>query len=268
MSGSTRIPMYAPAATRRSPAEMARGRRDTRLPAPWLRSIALDGDGMDRSVHPFDLPWLTDVFELEFETAVTILMGENGSGKSTLLEAIAALAGFPTSGGDRWRHTAVGPDSGGSDALANRLRAGWLPKVGKGWFLKAQSFAAVSDMTATDYLAMSHGEGFAEVIAERMVGQGIFLLDEPEAALSPRKQVELLRFLGDIEANDDAQVFLATHSPILMAVPGATVLRLSRSGIERIDPRHTDHFRIWQAFAIDPDGFVADIMEGDLGTLI
>ena len=218
--------------------------------------------------YPFTLPWVTPDFELEFEEPVTILMGENGSGKSTLLEAIAALAGFSTEGGGKWAVGDLQEDADNAEALAAHLRGGWLPKIGAGWFLKAQSFAFVSSMLKKDYLAYSHGEGFSELIADRMEGQGLFLLDEPEAALSPRKQAELLRFLSDIQAAGDAQVIMATHSPMLLVVPGATVLMIGRRGIEQVDPRQTDHFKIWSAFTVDPDGFVDAALNDELGLLI
>ena len=220
------------------------------------------------------MPWLDPDFELAFEQPVTILMGENGSGKSTLLEAIAHVAGFPTSGGGAW--AGAGKAVEGTAAFGQRnwpsiwaplcLRGTWLPKMAQGWFLKAQSFAAVSDQTAKDYLAFSHGEGFGEVIMDRMRGQGVFLLDEPEAALSPKRQAELLAFLADIQNDGSAQVIMATHSPILMAVPGATLLRLGHRDIDEVALRDTDHFRLWAAFAADPEGFVKAALTGSLDT--
>jgi len=183
--------------------------------------------------YPFDLPWLTPEFELEIDSPVTILMGENGSGKSTLLEAIAALAGFPVSGGGAWA-SGANQDTG-SEALAKRMRAGWLPKMKKGWFLKAQSFAAVSEQTASDYLSMSHGEGFSNMIV----------------------------FLAGIQQEADAQVILATHSPILMSVPGARLLEITHRSIREVELRDTEHFRLTAAFSADPEGFVAAALTGD-----
>lgn len=101
-----------------------------------------------------------------------------------------------------------------------------------------------------------------------MQGQGVYFLDEPEAALSPRKQAELLVFLSAIQKDGSAQVVMATHSPILMAVPGATLLKLTHRGIEESELRDTDHFRLWSAFASDPDGFVAAALTDDLDNLI
>jgi predicted ATPase len=247
---------------------MAGRRKDPRLPAPWLRSIRLDAPIPDRAEYPFTLPWLDDDFEMAFEQPVTILTGENGSGKSTLVEAIAALAGFPTTGGGAWSgDAALSSAESGPALLARQLRPGWLPKVGQGWFLRAASFSAVAEMTASDYLSVSHGEGFAELMMDRMGGRGLFLLDEPEAALSPRRQAELLAFLSAIQREADAQVIMATHSPILMAVPGATLLRLSHRGIAPVMLRDTSHFRLYQSFALDPEAFVEAAIAGDLDAL-
>lgn len=248
---------------------MAAARRDTSLPAPYLRSVHLaDPDAEVPDRYPFDLPWVTEDFELTFEQPVTILMGENGSGKSTLLEAIAALAGFSTGGGGNWAGGDPSPDAVDAEALAAVMVAGWLPKVGNGWFLKAQSFAQVAEQTEKDYLAYSHGEGFSEMILDRMSGQGVYLLDEPEAALSPRRQAELLGLLAEIQTTGEAQIILATHSPLLMAVPGADLFRITHRGIDEVDFRDTDHFRLWSSFTADPDGFVAAVISGDLGNLV
>lgn len=244
-------------------------RRETKLAAPYLRNVRVDApDEKFPKRYPFDLPWLSPDFEMAFDTPVTILMGENGSGKSTLLEALAVLAGFNTSGGGAWSGGANSDQSSDPSALASRLRAGWLPKVQRGWFLKAQSFAAVSDVTAKDYLSYSHGEGFAEIIVDRMQGQGVYFLDEPEAALSPSRQAELLRFLAGIQNDGTAQVIMATHSPILMAIPGATLLQITHRGIEETTFRETDHFRLWSTFCSTPDDFVAAALSGDLESLI
>jgi len=247
---------------------VARRQRETRLPAPWLRSIRLGNTPLPRGRYPFDLPWLTDDFDLAFEQPVTILTGENGSGKSTLIEAIAAIAGFPVTGGGAWASPRQGDEAeDGAAALARHLRPSWLPKVGKGWFLRAASFTEIANRAVGDYMNVSHGEGFANMMLDRMSGPGLYLLDEPEAALSPRRQAELLAIFASIQSRADAQVILSTHSPMLMAVPGATLLRLTRHSIDEVALRDTDHFRLYQSFALDPEAFVAAAIAGDLDTL-
>ncbi|MBL4559328.1 MAG: AAA family ATPase [Rhodobacteraceae bacterium] len=106
--------------------------------------------------------------------------------------------------------------------------------------------------------------GLPAAFPDRMAGGGLFVIDEPESALSPRHQAMLLRFLAEIQAEADAQVILATHSPILMAVPGARLWRITHRGMSPTDLRATDHFRLLSAFTADPDGFVAAVCAGDI----
>lgn len=251
---------------------MARRSFRTRLPAPYLRQIRVDLENWPATrAYPFDLPFLSPDFELEFEQPVTIFVGENGTGKSTLIEAMAAIAGYDEAGGGKgYRavdHSGALDRSG--EALASALRGGWLPKVTKGWFFRAESFFAVAryldavGSASADFLSHSHGEGFLRFFDERMREQGIFFLDEPESALSPRRQLELLRLLAKIQQDASAQVIMATHSPILMMVPGAAVFELTRGGLRRTTTEETGHFRLWRAFTADPEGFVASALAGD-----
>jgi predicted ATPase len=253
-----------------------RGRgKGTQLPAPFLRRISLKPSvsGL-RKDYPFSLPWLRDDdWTLDFTTPVTILMGENGVGKSTLIEAIAALAGYDEAGGGKG-YRAVDHsraiDSSGS-ALADHLTGGWLPKVTNGWFFRAESFFSVArylDEAARDggaappdYLSQSHGEGFLAFFEDRCQRQGIYFLDEPESALSPARQLDLLAILHRIQTTAVSQVIMATHSPILMALPGATLLQIARGGLRQVDVTATDHFRLYASFSRDPAGFVRDAID-------
>ncbi len=250
---------------------MAYRRQVTRLKPPYLRRILFEpGDGIDRSSYPFDLPFLVDDFELEFTTPFTIIVGENGTGKSTLLEAIGALAGYDESGGGKGYMPvdhAGAIDRSGVD-LARALRAHWLPKVTTGWFFRAESFFSVAryldraaqDVGAAppDFLSWSHGEGFIRFFEERTQRQGFYLLDEPESALSPARQIELLRLFARMHSSEASQVVMATHSPLLMACPNARLLRLTRFGLEEADYRETEHFRMLREFTADPEGFLAE----------
>jgi predicted ATPase len=155
----------------------SRRKRDIRLPAPYLRRIWLDPSRIsNREAYPFCLPFLQDDFELRFESAITIIVGENGTGKSTLLEGVAVLAGYDEAGGGKGYmpvdHSDALEKMGGE--LSKALRASWLPKITNGWFFRAESFFSVArylDKAALDagergpdFLSHSHGEGHARVL--------------------------------------------------------------------------------------------------------
>ena len=250
---------------------MARRSRTSSLPAPYLKRIWLEESGVgDRSKYPFSLPFLRGGFEMTFDTAVTIIVGENGIGKSTLLEGIAAVIGFDEAGGgvgyrpvDHSRAIEVMGSS-----LGAGLRGAWLPKVTAGWFFRAESFFTVArylDEAAReplsgpppDFLSHSHGEGFLRFFLERCDRQGIYIFDEPESALSPSRQVEFLRLLNRMDGSRHCQVIMATHSPILMAYPGARLLRMTDQGFQFADVEDTDHFRLMREFCDDPRGFMS-----------
>jgi len=229
-----------------------RRRRQTTLPAPYLRRVWLDRSLVeDWEAYPFCLPIFRDEFDLSFDSAITIIVGENGSGKSTILEGIAGLAGFDSTG--------------------------WLPKVSDGWFFRAETFFSIAryldraaeeagealagivgatPQVAPDFLSLSHGEGFLAFFEERCQKQGIFIFDEPESALSPSRQMEFLKLLGRMDASRNCQVIMATHAPMLMAYPNARLLRLGKYGLEPVSVEQTDHYRVMREFCADPRGFV------------
>jgi predicted ATPase len=249
--------------------------RTIRMPAPYLRRIWLDAARVrDPEAYPFCLPFLRNGFSLVFPEAITIIVGENGTGKSTLLEGIAALAGFDEAGGGKgYRpvdHSRAIEAMGGR--LADALRASWLPKIGSGWFFRAESFFSVArylDEAAQeplsgpppDFLSHSHGEGFLRFFAERCQRQGLFIFDEPESALSPTRQIEFLKLLRLMQRSGIIQVIMATHAPMLMAYPGATLLRLTKYGLEPVTLRDTDHYRLLREFCQDPKSFIDTMME-------
>jgi predicted ATPase len=251
---------------------MAKRSRDINLPAPYLKRLWLDPARIeDREAYPFCLPFLADDFELRFERAITIIVGENGTGKSTLLEGIAALAGYDEAGGGKGYRTVDHSDAlevmGGE--LSDALRASWLPKITKGWFFRAESFFSVAryldsvGSPSADFLSHSHGEGFLRFFEERCQRQGLFIFDEPEAALSPVRQIEFLKLLQMMDKSERIQVIMATHSPMLMAYPNATLLRLTKYGLEPTTVQSTDHYKTLREFFEDPKGFVeAAIGEG------
>lgn len=247
-----------------------RGNRTINLPAPYLKRVWLESSRIgDRDAYPFCLPIFAEEFELRFESAITIIVGENGTGKSTILEGIAALAGYDDAGGGKGYmpvdHSQATEKMGG--VLSKALRASWLPKITNGWFFRAESFFTVArylDQAARDvgavgpdFLSHSHGEGFLRFFEERCQRQGIFIFDEPESALSPSRQIEFLKLLRRMEESRICQVIMATHAPVLMAYPNAQLLRLTKHGLEPVSLRETDHFKVMRDFYDDPSGFIA-----------
>jgi predicted ATPase len=251
-----------------------RRNRPINLPAPYLKRVWLDPSRVsDPAAYPFCLPFLQREFDLAFDQAITIIVGENGSGKSTLLEGIAAMAGYDEAGGGKGYmpvdHSNAVEAMGGR--LSQALRASWLPKITAGWFFRAESFFSVArylDQAALEsngrppnFLSYSHGEGFLRFFEERCRRQGIFIFDEPESALSPSRQIEFLKLMRRMDRSGICQVIMATHSPIIMAYPGACLLRLSKYGLDPVTVEETDHYRLMREFWADPAVFIATMLE-------
>jgi predicted ATPase len=225
--------------------------------SPFLRHVSL-ADGTDRAKHPFDIPAFSKGIDVALSTRVTFFVGENGSGKSTLLEAIATSCGFGLRGGSR-DHTFQAEDP--RTELGRAIRLGWLPKVTDGFFMRAESFFdfatyldTVSDLRAyggKSLHAESHGESFLALFKNRFE-QGLYILDEPEAALSPQRQLSFLRVIHDLESPGHAQFLISTHSPILLAYPGAALLSLDGPEIQPVDYRDTDHYQVTKQFLDNP----------------
>jgi predicted ATPase len=253
----------------------SRRNRPINLPAPYLKRLWLEPSRIaDRKAYPFCLPFLGDDFELSFDRSITIIVGENGTGKSTLLEGIAVLAGYDEAGGGKGYgsvdHSNAIEVMGGE--LSKVLRASWLPKITNGWIFRAESFFSVARYldevnteaipnvpggTPPDFLSHSHGEGFLRFFQERCKRQGIFIFDEPESALSPARQMEFLKLMRMMEVSGMSQIIMATHSPMLMAYPGARLLRLTKYGLDPVTVEQTDHYKVMREFCDDPAGFVA-----------
>jgi predicted ATPase len=252
----------------------SRRHRPINMPAPYLRRVWLEPSRItNREAYPFCLTLLKDDFELSFDRPITIIVGENGTGKSTLLEGIAVLAGYDEAGGGKGYmpvdHSLAIEAMGGQ--LSSALRASWLPKITNGWFFRAESFFSVArylDVAARDvgaqepdFLSHSHGEGFLRFFEERCQKQGIFIFDEPESALSPSRQIEFLKLMRRMENIGHCQIIMATHAPMLMAYPGATLLRLTKHGLEPVAVKETDHYKVMREFCDDPAGFVEAAIE-------
>lgn len=244
---------------------MVSKRRDTTLPPPFLRHIwlppAANGEQDQRAGYPFTLPLIrNDGFDFHFERPVTILVGENGTGKSTILEAIAQNAGFSDAGGAQGMQAVEAAPRSGADggSLGLQLRSAWLPQIRQGWFFRAETFFTVarylddSGSPVANYLSASHGEGFMAFFEERLSRQGLYILDEPEAALSPQRQFDFLKLLRRLQRANRSQIIMATHSPILMALPDADLWRIDEFGVQPVKLEETAHYQLYREFALYP----------------
>lgn len=220
--------------------------------------------------YPFSIPAIKNFHQLNLTNKVTFFVGENGTGKSTLLEAIAAQCGFNTAGGGRNNYYET-PAS--ESALGDYIRLSWMPKVSNGFFMRAESFyqfaSHVDEVGAAlayggrSLHEQSHGESFLSLFLNRFNGRAIYLLDEPEAALSPQRQLTFIKVIHDLVTTEDCQFIMATHSPILLGYPGATIFSFDEGKIEEIDYEMTDHFQITKYFLQNRERFLQEILEDD-----
>jgi predicted ATPase len=211
-----------------------------------------------RDDYPFDLAAVR-ALPLRLADKVTVLVGENGSGKSTLIEAIAVAAGFNPEGGSFQVQFETTPTH---SQLANHLRLVWSRRLAPGWFLRAESFYNVASFRDTtpgaplpSYHQMSHGESFLDVARDWFSEPRLFMLDEPEAALSFTGQLALIQaMLGGIAAG--GQFILATHSPLLMAFPEALIYELDSDGLTEHVYDELEVVRLWRSFLDAPERFL------------
>jgi predicted ATPase len=246
------------------------------LTAPFLRRVATLPDKIVAGQFPFTLPFLAGgELGLDFAKPVTIFVGENGTGKSTLLEAIAQHSGFNPQGGSRDNNYRYG-DGAEETRLAPALRLTWLPKASRGFFFRAESFFNFASYIEETYRGdgrltpwterhlhhHSHGEVFLAMFERRFgtAENSLYLLDEPEAALSPERQLELLAAIAERVPTGRVQYVIATHSPLLMACPGADLLLFNHRGIQRAGLRDTPHFKLYDRFFRDPEGFLDEAL--------
>ncbi|MDF2721849.1 MAG: ATPase [Paenibacillus sp.] len=234
----------------------------------FLRELELVRPAGERSdKYPFSIPVLKSLHSLSFRANVSFFVGENGSGKSTLLEAIAYQCGFNTAGGGRNNNFQV---EASQSALGEAIRLAWLPKVTNGFFFRAETFYhfATHLDSMPDSLryyggkslhAQSHGEAFLSLFSNRFGKKAIYLLDEPEAALSPARQLALLRIMKDLERQ--AQFIIATHSPILLGYPDAQIFDFDTQPISEIDYEHTLHYLVTRRFLENRKAVLKELFE-------
>lgn len=221
--------------------------------ALFIREAAIDWDVVPRDSYLRNISALKGFSRLAFESNVTFFAGENGTGKSTLLEGIAVAYGFNAEGGTQnYRFSTYQDVSELEEAI--RLVKGYR-KRNSGYFFRAESFFNVATVTnlqynddgrLPDYHAQSHGESFLSFLQDE-AREGVYLMDEPEAALSPQRQLTLMRHIYYM-AMEGSQFVIATHSPILLGLPGAQILNFSDEGIRPIRYEDTGSYQITKLF--------------------
>lgn len=258
---------------------------------PFIKTFSLNTK--KQNPFPFNIPAVKFSKQISLDKKVTVFVGDNGCGKSTLLESIAYLINIPLIGGFinsiagfeaakllkpyleiEWARktdkgfffraedfsdfiNAVEKEKG---KIANDLRE-----------LKGQVDDSVIErmsesmnyrlhetrkMYGSDMQAFSHGEAYLKILQTRILDKGIYLLDEPEAALSPLKQLSLIAFILEAIKNDYIQFIIATHSPILMGIPNATIYEIQEDGMQQVNFKETDHYRITKTFLDNPDAYL------------
>jgi predicted ATPase len=247
----------------------------------FIHSISLEQPrGEDAQRFPFSIPAIQSLGKLELHPKVTFFVGENGSGKSTLLEAIADKLGFSLQGGGKNKNPVL---DGYQTGLACALSISRTHNRPMDWFfLRAESYfnhaTELDELENTPFCSgalqsyggkslheVSHGEAFFATLVHRLGGHGIYLFDEPEAALSPQRQLSMLVRIHDLVA-EFSQFIIATHSPLLMAYPDAYIYRFSEDGIQRVEYEDTDHFQITRNFLRDPAGMMRKLLKTSEGS--
>ncbi|MET0266036.1 MAG: AAA family ATPase [Duganella sp.] len=234
----------------------------------YVSQVRLQRDGSEQSDrYPFSLPAIRHLEVLDLHRKVTFLVGENGSGKSTLLEAMAVAFGFNPEGGSK--NFSFGTRASHSELHRHLRMAKGFRQPRDGFFLRAESFfnlateienldsqpggpPVINSYGGISLHEQSHGESFWSLLMHRFGGKGFYILDEPEAALSPQRQLALLARIHEL-VNDDSQFVIATHSPILMAYPDACIYACSGEGIHKVAYRDTEHFQVMHDFMVNPD---------------
>lgn len=238
---------------------------------PYVRSIEFKREKIPSfERYPLSIPFITEFDFLDFHPDVTFLIGENGVGKSTLVEALAVSLGFNAEGGNK---NTLFSTQNTTSSLSNYLKvikSHARPK--DGFFLRAESVynvASYMDSIAPAELQgfggkslhdRSHGEAFLSIVRDKFKGNGLYILDEPEAALSPTRQLAVLALIHDL-VKQNSQFIIATHSPILLAYPNAKIYQMYETGLEEVRYQDTEHYSITRDFLNNPAAMLNRIID-------
>ncbi|WP_079424913.1 AAA family ATPase [Clostridium oryzae] len=239
----------------------------------YLRSMELKRSSIESfDEYPFCLPAIKNLTSLKFNSKVTFIVGENGAGKSTILEAIAVAYGFNAEGGTKNFSFATSNTHSQLHNYIKLIKGITAPK--DGFFLRAESFYNVAtnidDMEkecpgllcsygGNSLHKQSHGESFFSLFMNRFGGNGLYILDEPEAALSPSRQMAMISRMHQL-IEKGSQFIISTHSPIIMAYPKATIYQI-KDGITEVDYEETDNYQITKSFMNNRDKMLKILME-------
>ena len=234
-----------------------------------IKKVQINSENYPTSrYYPFNIPILRETPELTFRRPVAFFVGENGSGKSTLLDAIARKCDIHIWDKPR-RH--VAHNNPYETRLANYITVTWANGSVPGSLFRAETFRDFADFLDDVALCdpgrlkyhgghilntLSHGEAILSYFSGRYHIKGLYLLDEPEAAFSPSSQVRFLKLLRRLEAEGHAQFIMATHSPILLAYPGAQIFSFDSHRVKEVDYEDTEHYRIYKQFFTDRGAFL------------
>lgn len=247
------------------------------ISSQYVSRVVLQRDRVESfDRYPFSLPAIRSFDRLDLHPKVTYFVGENGSGKSTLLEAIAVSLGFNAEGGTK--NFRFGTRTSHSELHAYLRISKGIRRPRDGFFLRAESFfnvaTEIENLDAEPSFGppviksyggrslheQSHGESFLALMTERFGGQGLYILDEPEAALSPQRQLAVLSRLHDLVLAE-SQFIIATHSPILMAYPDSCIFMCSREGVAQVAYEETEHFQVTRDFLANPGRMLRILLE-------
>lgn len=229
-----------------------------------------------RALYPFNLSVFHNTPSLMFETNITLFIGENGTGKSTLLKAITRCCGihiWEENLGRRFDHNLYEED------LYRYIDVAWTNGKKPGAFFSSETYQhltkSIDDWASSDpglmnyfggksLISQSHGESFMSFFKSRYKIEGLYFLDEPETALSPRRQIEFVRMLSNLSRDGHAQFIIATHSPILMSCPDAAIISFDHATLKKVAYEETDYYVIYKDFLLHRERYLAEDGEGKL----
>jgi predicted ATPase len=238
---------------------------------PFLRSVKLRRDEVPSfERYPFSIPAVRTLRELELHPRVTYFVGENGSGKSTLIEAIAVAAGFNAEGGSRNFNFSTRPSESTLHQYLRLVRGTRRPRTG--YFLRAESFYNVATHVERDLTGafgshgdkslheQSHGEAFLALLNNRFYPNGLYLLDEPEAALSPQRQLSLLSVIDNLVRRGGSQFIISSHSPLVLAYPDARLYHLGADGLTTVAYEDTEQYALTRDFLLNRERYLRRLL--------